>query len=54
MTGGITVVRDEIRRYRQQAAEVFMPLFGKKFRLAGIAGLPGHVRHCQVELAPGQ
>jgi len=25
-TGGITVVRDEIRRYRQAAAEVFMPL----------------------------
>jgi len=25
-TGGITAVRDEIRRYRQQAAEVFMPL----------------------------
>ncbi len=25
-TGGITAVRDEIRRYRQQVAEVFMPL----------------------------
>ena len=25
-TGGITAVRDEIRRYRQQATEVFMPL----------------------------
>lgn len=25
-TGGITAVRDEIRRYRQQTAEVFMPL----------------------------
>ena len=25
-TGGITVVRDEIRRYKQQSAEVFMPL----------------------------
>ena len=25
-TGGITVVRDEIRRWKQQAAEVFMPL----------------------------
>ena len=25
-TGGITVVRDEIRRYKQAAAEVFMPL----------------------------
>ena len=25
-TGGITVVRDEIRRYKQATAEVFMPL----------------------------
>ena len=25
-TGGITVVRDEIRRYKQRSAEVFMPL----------------------------
>jgi len=25
-TGGITVVRDEIRRFKQQTAEVFMPL----------------------------
>ena len=25
-TGGITVVRDEIRRYKQHSAEVFMPL----------------------------
>ena len=25
-TGKITIVRDEIRRYKQQAAEVFMPL----------------------------
>ena len=25
-TGGITVVRDETRRYKQAAAEVFMPL----------------------------
>lgn len=30
------------------------PLFGKNLKLAGIASLPGHVRHCQVEIAPGQ
>lgn len=30
------------------------PLFGRTFPLAGIAYLPGHVRHCQVEICPGQ
>ena len=30
------------------------PLFGRTFLLAGIAYLPGHVRHCQVEICPGQ
>ena len=29
------------------------PLFGRKLRLAGLAYLPGHVRHCQVEIRPG-
>jgi hypothetical protein len=29
------------------------PLFGKTFRLSGLARLPGHVRHCQVEVLPG-
>jgi hypothetical protein len=30
------------------------PLFGREFQLLGIARLPGHVRHCQVEILPGQ
>ena len=30
------------------------PLYGKTLKLAGLANLPGHVRHCQVELRPGQ
>ena len=30
------------------------PLFGQEFRLLGLARLPGHVRHCQVEILPGQ
>ncbi len=30
------------------------PLFGRVLRLAGIAYLPGHARHCQGELLPGQ
>jgi hypothetical protein len=30
------------------------PLFGRVFKLAGLAQLPGHVRPCQVETAPGQ
>ena len=29
------------------------PLFGKTFMLSGLARLPGHVRHCQVEVLPG-
>jgi hypothetical protein len=29
------------------------PLFGRIFKLSGIARLPGHVRHCQVEVLPG-
>jgi hypothetical protein len=29
------------------------PLFGKTFNLSGLARLPGHVRHCQVEVLPG-
>ncbi len=29
------------------------PLFGKAFKLSGLARLPGHVRHCQVEVLPG-
>jgi hypothetical protein len=28
------------------------PLFGKTFKLSGLARLPGHVRHCQVEVLP--
>lgn len=30
------------------------PLFDKTFKLAGMARLPGHVKHCQVEIRPGQ
>ena len=30
-----------------------IPLFGKTFKLSGLARLPGHVRHCQVEVLPG-
>jgi hypothetical protein len=30
------------------------PLYGRVLSLVGLAHLPGHVRHCQVELAPGQ
>jgi len=30
------------------------PLFGKILKLAGVAYLPGHIRHCQVEILPGQ
>jgi hypothetical protein len=30
------------------------PLFGRSLKLAGIAYLPGHIRHCQVELFPDQ
>ena len=30
------------------------PLFGRVLRLTGLAYLPGHVRHCQVELLPDQ
>jgi hypothetical protein len=30
------------------------PLYGRALKLVGLAHLPGHVRHCQVELAPGQ
>jgi hypothetical protein len=29
------------------------PLFGKTFKLSGLATLPGHVRHCHVEIRPG-
>ena len=29
------------------------PLFGKTLRLSGLATLPGHVRHCHVEVRPG-
>ncbi len=29
------------------------PLFGRKLKLAGMARLPGHVRHCHVELLAG-
>jgi hypothetical protein len=30
------------------------PLYGRTLTLAGLARLPGHVRHCQVEILPGQ
>ena len=30
------------------------PLYGRVLSLVGLAHLPGHVRHCQVEIAPGQ
>ncbi len=30
------------------------PLFGRVFQLVGLARLPGHVRHCQVEIFPGR
>jgi hypothetical protein len=30
------------------------PLFGRVLKLAGLAYLPGHVRHCQVEILPDQ
>ena len=30
------------------------PLFGGVFKLTGLARLPGHVRHCQVEIFPGR
>jgi len=30
------------------------PLYGRTFTLSGLAVLPGHVRHCQVEILPGQ
>lgn len=29
------------------------PLYGKTFKLFGLATLPRHVRSCQVEIAPG-
>jgi len=29
------------------------PLFGKAFKLSGLATLPGHVRHCHVEIRSG-
>ena len=29
------------------------PLFGRSFKLVGIACVPGHIRQCQVELFPG-
>ena len=28
-------------------------LYGRKFKLAGIACVPGHVRHCRVEIMSG-
>jgi len=30
------------------------PLYGRSLKLTGLAQLPGHIRHCQVEIAPGQ
>ena len=30
------------------------PLFGRKLKLAGLAFLPGNIRHAQVEIASGQ
>ena len=30
------------------------PLYGRTLKLSGLACLPGHVRHCQVEIVPGQ
>jgi hypothetical protein len=30
------------------------PLFGRTLKLSGLARLPGHIRHCQVEILPGQ
>ena len=30
------------------------PLYGRTLKLSGLARLPGHVRHCQVEVLPGQ
>jgi hypothetical protein len=30
------------------------PLFGRVLKLSGFAYLPGHVRHCQVEIFPDQ
>ena len=30
------------------------PLYGRVLKLAGLAYLPGHIRHCQVELGPDQ
>jgi hypothetical protein len=29
------------------------PLFGKTFKLSGLATLPGNVRHCHVEIRSG-
>ena len=29
------------------------PLFGREFKLAGLACVPGHVRHCRVQIMPG-
>jgi hypothetical protein len=30
------------------------PLYGRTLKLSGLACLPGHIRHCQVEVLPGQ
>src|SRR5512135_1767197 len=30
------------------------PLYGRTLKLSGLARLPGHVRHCQVEVFPGR
>jgi hypothetical protein len=30
------------------------PLHGRVLKLVGLACLPGHIRHCQVELCPDQ
>jgi hypothetical protein len=30
------------------------PLYGRTLKLSGLARLPGHVRHCQVEVLPGR
>jgi hypothetical protein len=30
------------------------PLYGRTLKLSGLTRLPGHVRHCQVEVLPGR
>ena len=37
-----------------QVTDPTHPLFGRTLKMVGLANLPGHVRHCQVEIRSDQ